>query len=220
MWLQCLESDDSNINKTVWNELYEQISALPERKAKDLVNLSTCNIDLCYGAFQMGLQVFGEDLSELVISFHIGFKPSTSRCEEYEEFQRKLGLPAHKFLKHVESRWPILGPGLSWIIEQFDSLKQYFLADVPAKQPSILHNKTHKNIMGHTKYPTILSVVKAGIFLIHSNAEVEKGFSGSGKTVTVDRTFLSKASINNLWTVTNGLKVAVCHTMFQSLLNL
>ena len=61
--------------------------------------------------------------------------------------------------------------------------------------------------MCHTKYPTIHSVVKAALTLTHGNAEVERGFSDSGKTVAVDRTPFSKASINNLCIATDGLKV-------------
>ena len=61
--------------------------------------------------------------------------------------------------------------------------------------------------MGHTKYPTILSVVKAALTLAHGNSEVERGFSDSGKSVIVDRTCLSKVSINNLWIAADGLKV-------------
>ena len=138
--LQSFENDGPNVNKTVWNKLDEQISTLPERKGKGLVNISTCNLHVCHNAFQKGHQVFGEDLSELVISLYIWFKLSPSRREDYEEVQRKLGLPAHKFLKHVELRWLTLAPALLRIVEQFDGLKQYFLVDVPAKQPSILHN--------------------------------------------------------------------------------
>ena len=64
-----------------------------------------------------------------------------------------------------------------------------------------------KDGMGHTKYPTILSVVKATLTLAHGNSEVERGFSDSGKTVTVDRTRLSEASINNLRIAADGLKM-------------
>ena len=56
---------------------------------------------------------------------------------------RKLGLPAHKFLNYIE--WLTLPPVLLWIVEQFNVLKQYFLVDVPAKQSSILRNKTLKD---------------------------------------------------------------------------
>ena len=51
--------------------------------------------------------------------------------------------------------------------------------------------------MGHTKYPTLPSVVKAAIDLAHGNAEVEGRSSDSDENVTVERTRVSKASINN-----------------------
>ena len=52
-----LKSDGSNVNKTVWNKLDEQISSLPEREWKVLVNISTSNLHACHNAFQNGLQV-------------------------------------------------------------------------------------------------------------------------------------------------------------------
>ena len=64
-----------------------------------------------------------------------------------------------------------------------------------------------KDGVGHAKYPTILSVVKAALTLAHGNSEVERRFSGSGKTVTVDRTHLSEASLNNLHIAADGLKI-------------
>ena len=61
--------------------------------------------------------------------------------------------------------------------------------------------------MSHTKYPTILSVVKAVFTLVHGNSEVGKGFPDSGKTATIDRTPPSGASTNNIQITTDGLKV-------------
>ena len=37
--------------------------------------------------------------------------------------------------------------------------------------------------MGHTKYPTIFSIVKAVLTLAHGNADVERKLFDSGKTV-------------------------------------
>lgn len=79
---------------------------------------------------------FGKDLSELAISLCIWFKLFSSRHEDYEEIQRKLGLPTHKFFKHAESKWPTWAPALLNIVEQFDGLKQCFVVNVPLKQPS------------------------------------------------------------------------------------
>ena len=67
--------------------------------------------------------------------------------------------------------------------------------------------KSIKDGMGHTEYSTILSVVKTALFLAHGNAEVERGFSDSGKTVALDRTRFSEASTCNLQIATDGLKV-------------
>ena len=48
---------------------------------------------------------------------------------------------------------------------------------------------------------------KAALTLARGNAEIERGFSSSGKTVAVDRTCLNKASINNLQIARDVLKV-------------
>ena len=66
--------------------------------------------------------------------------------------------------------------------------------------------------MSHAQYPTILYVVRVAFPLAHVNTKVERRFSACGKTVTVSRTRLTEASINNFQ--------IVCHTMFQSLLHL
>lgn len=69
--------------------------------------------------------------------------------------------------------------------------------------------------MGHTIYPTILSIIKTALTLVHGYAEIESGFSDIGKTVTVERIRLSEASVINLRIATDELKVfAVCHNIF------
>ena len=56
------------------------------------------------------------------------------------------------------------------IVEQFNGLKQYFLVDAPAKQPSILHNKRHKKISDQLKHKYFLAE-------IHFVAAVADAFS-------------------------------------------
>ena len=43
--------------------------------------------------------------------------------------------------------------------------------------------KLRKNAVGDLKYPLIIKVFKAALSLAHGNAEVERGFSESGKYV-------------------------------------
>ena len=63
-----------------------------------------------------------------------------------------------------------------------------------------------KDVMGEKKFPSIIKVVKTALILGHGNAEVERGFSESGKSVTDDRVYLSEASINGIHATTDGLK--------------
>ena len=60
--------------------------------------------------------------------------------------------------------------------------------------------------MGEKKFPSIMKVVKTALILGHGNAEVERGFSESGKSVSDDRVRLSEASINGIPATTDGLK--------------
>ena len=63
-----------------------------------------------------------------------------------------------------------------------------------------------KDVMGEKKFPSIMKVVKTALILGHGNAEVERGFSESGKSVTNDRVRLSEASINGIRATTEGQK--------------
>lgn len=80
---------------------------------------------------------FGSSILEFVIDLHLWFKMSAARREDYEAVQEEMGLATHKFLKHVECRWPSLQPAVLRILEQLEGLKRYFLTVLPEKQPSV-----------------------------------------------------------------------------------
>ena len=63
-----------------------------------------------------------------------------------------------------------------------------------------------KDSSGERKFPSIMKVVKMALVLGHGNAEVERGFSESGKSVTDDRVRLSETSINGIRATSDGLK--------------
>ena len=60
-----------------------------------------------------------------------------------------------------------------------------------------------KDAMGEKKFPSVMKVVKTALVLGHGNAEVERGFSESGKSVTDERVRLSEASINGIRATTD-----------------
>ena len=59
--------------------------------------------------------------------------------------------------------------------------------------------------MDEKKFPSIMKVVKTALILGHGNAEVERGFPESRKSVSDDRVRLSDASINGIRATTDGL---------------
>ena len=107
---------------------------------KGLVDIGTCNLHVYHNGFQKGLQTFGFNVSELVIDIKLRFKLSDAIWEDYQSIQLKLELPAHKFLKHVDSRWLTLGPASSRVIKQSEGIKHYFLNEIPKQAAEKLTN--------------------------------------------------------------------------------
>jgi hypothetical protein len=140
--LLMLESDGPNVNKTVWNNINETVKSLGR---KSLVDIGTCNLHICHNAFSKGLAAAFGTLPDLVIDLYQWFKLSAARQEDYRKIQNELGLPKHKFLKHVECRWLTLAPAISRVLEQWDSLLKYFLTDL-AKEKDITKNSRYRRI--------------------------------------------------------------------------
>ena len=143
--LQMLESDGPNVNKTVWNIVNDALLNLPNR-SYGLTDIGTCNLHICHNAFAKGLEMFGSSIPEFVIDLHLWFKMSAARREDYDMVQEEMGLPKHKFLKHVECRWLSLQPAMLRILEQLEGLKRYFLTVLPEKQSFVTSNARYIRI--------------------------------------------------------------------------
>lgn len=64
-----------------------------------------------------------------------------------------------------------------------------------------------KNELGELKYPSLTKVMKAALVLSHGSADVERGFSESGGSITSNRIQLTEASINGILATRDGLKL-------------
>ena len=140
-----LESDEPNVNKTVWRIVNDALLRLPGR-SHGLVDIGTCNLHICHNAFGKGLGVFANEISEFVIDLHWWFKQSATRREDFEAVQQELGLAQHTFLKHVESRWLSHLPEVVRALEPFHALEKYLLLELPRKQRSMTSNARYTRI--------------------------------------------------------------------------
>lgn len=114
----------------------KKISVLPERKRKVSVNMQPSCMQICnlHATFMYVIVPFRRFFALNASLVCIWFKLSASIYPDYKKVERKLGLLAHKFLEHVESRWFTLASLLLEIVEQVDGLKQYVFFYVSGKQ--------------------------------------------------------------------------------------
>ena len=60
------------------------------------------------------------------------------------------------------------------------------------------------------RYPTLIKVVQAALTLTHGSADVERGFSESGRILTDERSSMSEKALNARFAIVEGLKRYDC----------
>lgn len=63
-----------------------------------------------------------------------------------------------------------------------------------------------KNSFGQTKYPILQVVVKMCLSVSHGSADIERGFSLSGRIISEDRTSISERTLNAKLYIMDALK--------------
>lgn len=169
--LLMLGSDGPNINKKVFRLMNEELKIT---RRKGLIDLGTCSIHSIHNAFLKGLNNFGSEVSELLVSIKYFFKDNPSRWSDFTNIQSKLKIEHHHFIKHVSTRWLTIGPAAKRLIEQWPSVKEYFLKYVPTKCHYIEKTTKYKNIVKCLKDPT----TKAAILFVISSSELFTKYTG------------------------------------------
>ncbi|KAK3923387.1 Reticulocyte-binding protein 2-like protein a [Frankliniella fusca] len=151
-----LSCDGPNVNKTVLRLVNEKVK---EFRAKGLMDAGTCNLHILHNAFLSGLEVFGEDVGQLVISIYDFFHGFPSRVEEYKKSQLHAKVPDHLFLKHVTSRWLTLSEAAERLLEQWPAVVHFFLTVIPKS-----NSDSHKKISETQRYLFIRNSLKDSTF--------------------------------------------------------
>lgn len=135
------------------------------KRGVGLINIGTCNIHIVNNAFLKGIDVFGNEVVELVIAIKYFFKDRPSRLSDYGSCQKKLNIPNHHFIKHVATRWLTLEPAANRIIEQWPAIIEYFLKFIPKKCAHLEKTIAYKTIKQLINNKSMLAQV---IFITHS----------------------------------------------------
>jgi len=123
-----LSRDGPNVNKKVQRLLSKEVD---DDCGAPFLDIGSCNLHVVHNAFLAGLEQCGERVAEQVIDFYSFFDIWSARWEEYQQIQEKAGVPGHRFLKHVKSRWLTLFYSAGRLQEQLPALKEYFLKVIP-----------------------------------------------------------------------------------------
>jgi hypothetical protein len=99
-----------------------------------------------------------------------------------------------------------------WRLYQLETVPQAFITDDAGMQRRLDHY--WRKIFSMTdsdgctlRYPQVTVFAKAVMVLAHGNADVERGFSDNGHSITSERVLLSQASVCGLRTTRDGLKL-------------
>ena len=146
-WLM-LGSDGPNVNKKLISDID---SYLRQTGYKALVNVGTCNLHIMHNSFGHGLQKASEwKIEEFFDGVFKFFHKYPARKEDFRNVQKLLEVKEVVFLRYVSNRWLSLVPVIERIIDQWDSLKEYFLKTLPSKQGHYRTKSFHFSIINDT----------------------------------------------------------------------
>lgn len=88
-----------------------------------------CPCHLMHIAAERAAKQLPVRVDDLLIDIFYHLEKSSKRKQEFRAFQEKTGVPQHKIIKHVSTRWLSLGQCLARLLEQWDALYPFFRAE-------------------------------------------------------------------------------------------
>ena len=115
-------------------------------------------LHVAHNGFHKGMESYGLAISEFIIDVYYFFVQSAARWEDCQLVQEKLGLPKHKFVKHLDVRWLTLSQAIDRILVQWDGLLEYFLKTLPKQQPNVAKVPRYTRIKKHLDFNVVTLV--------------------------------------------------------------
>jgi len=96
----------------------------------------------------------------------------------------------------LSHEWKLLqiDPEVSFVLRKNERIDEYW--------NTIFSLKCQSNL----RYPVMTHVIKAALSLTHGSADVERGFSQSGRILTEDKTRMDEKTLNARFSIIDGLK--------------
>lgn len=139
--------DGPNTNKNVKRRVNELLIKL---RGKGLLNVGDCNLHVINNSFHRGLEIYGNDVSDVIVQVYNWFDGFPARLEAFQNYCQDKKYTYKTITKHVPSRWLTLGPAAERFRELFIPLKNFFLTFLPS-QKNFKSSKHHINILNYLK---------------------------------------------------------------------
>lgn len=143
-----LGRDGPNVNKKVFRLMNDKSKALT---GKNVFDVGSSNIHTVHNAFKKGLDVYGNNVVDLLIKIFYFFDGESLRLQEFNNIQKRCKRPLHRIIKHVSSRWLTLLDSDERLIEQWDPVNEYFLKHIPNIDQKLWMPPRNQNIVKHLK---------------------------------------------------------------------
>lgn len=129
-WENCVafSVDSTNTNVGQHNSIMTRVL-----EKNDSVYFSRCQCHMVHNASSEGAKAFttvtGFDVEDLVVDIFYWFDRSTKRKSKLAEYTYFCDQEFRKIIKHVSTRWLSLEKAVTRILQQYASLKSYFLSE-------------------------------------------------------------------------------------------
>ena len=95
------------------------------------MSIGTCPLHITYNRFRSGIKKLDFNVDSFAIDVNFFFKLSAARRADSIDIGSLTEFISHFFLKHSSMRWVILKRVCVQLLEQFESLKRFFLEFLP-----------------------------------------------------------------------------------------
>ncbi|XP_072173823.1 uncharacterized protein [Diadema setosum] len=127
----CFSAD----NASVMLGKVKGVAAYLQRRAPS-VFIAGCPCHLMHLAAGKAAKQLPVQVDELLIDIFYFLEKSSKRKQKFKSFQRKAGVPEHKIVKHVSTRWLSLGHCIERLLEQWDALLAFFEEEDKKNMPT------------------------------------------------------------------------------------
>ena len=112
-----------------------------------LISIGSCPLHIIHGSFRKGIKSTTWLIDESINDIWFWFSRSSARRQDYLSVTSSITESYSRFLsRFVQSRWIEVGPVIERVVEQWNTIKEYFLSYLPTVDKKLESNEKYVRI--------------------------------------------------------------------------